>query len=380
MNKKMRELKSKIMALREKAGKLFEDGKCDEADEIIEGEIKNLEKQYTVAEKLYKYDQENVTDEKIEDLKKEKSADGYKAIAKMMQNKNLTDVENALVVESESGTDSGVNYLIPQDIQTDIRELRRSYKSAKNLVNVIPVNTLFGSTNFDTEDSSELSDFDDGTEIAESENPKFKKVDWKIKFKGKIIYISNILLGNERASLLSYINKWFVKKAVRTENKDIFKQLINDKEANECKGLLALKSLMNTKLDPGCLIGACIVTNQSGFDEMDKETDEVGRPMLQPNPANSTQKLFNGLPIEVFSDKELKIDGLEKGNPVFVGDLKNGIDFYDRENLEFAISEHYAFNKNLNALRVMEGYDVKQTDKESYLYINFQPKEVVPEA
>lgn len=44
----------------------------------------------------------------------------------------------------------------------------------------------------------------------------------------------------------------------------------------------------------------------------------------------------------------------------------------DRESLDFATSEHFAFNKNQTTLRVMEGYDVVETDKNAYEYLSFE--------
>jgi len=378
MNKKMREIKNQIIELNDKANKYLDSKKLDKAEDVIK-EIENLEREYVIAEKLENNNKAKITEEEIQDTLQKKKEDGFKAIAKFMKGQKLTEVENALIVESDSTSENGTNYLIPEDVQVAIRELRRSYKSAKNLVNVIPVTTLSGSTNFEKEDDGFLDDFEDGSTLNESNDPKFDKKSWKIKYKGKLIYISNILLGNEKAQLLSYLNKWFVRKAVRTENRDIFNTLKKDKTAIECKGLLSIKSNMNKGIDTSCLIGASIVTNQTGFDIMDSEVDKNGRPMLQPNPTDATKKMFNGYPIEVFSDAELK--NISEGKaPVFIGNLINGCDFMDREKIEFAVSEHFAFNKNQNTMRVMEGYDVVGTDKDSYLYIVLSAKDEVPAA
>ena len=378
MNKRMREIKNKIIELNDKANEFLNSKKLDEAEETIK-EINDLEREYVIAEKLEKSNKEKITEEEIQNTLQKKKEDGFKAIAKFMKGQKLTEAENALIVESDSTSENGTNYLIPEDVQVAIRELKRSYKSAKNLVNVIPVTTLSGSTNFEKEDDGLLDDFEDGSTLNESNNPKFDKKSWKIKYKGKLIYISNILLGNEKAQLLSYLNKWFVRKAVRTENKDIFDALKFGKTAIECKGALEIKSKMNLKLDPSCLIGASIVTNQTGFDIMDSEVDKNGRPMLQPNPTDSTKKMFNGYPIEVFSDAELK--NISEGKaPMFIGNFVNGCDFMDREKVEFAVSEHFAFDKNQNTMRVMEGYDVVGTDKDSYLFITLTAKDEVPVA
>ena len=56
---------------------------------------------------------------------------------------------------------------------------------------------------------------------------------------------------------------------------------------------------------------------------------------------------------------------------MFVGATDAGCDFMDKDGLEFATSEHYAFNKNQTTLRVLEGYDTVQTDVNAYSYISY---------
>jgi HK97 family phage major capsid protein len=113
-----------------------------------------------------------------------------------------------------------------------------------------------------------------------------------------------------------------------------------------------------------------IVTNQSGFAALDEEEDKDGRPELQPNPTHPTEKLFQGLPVKVFPDAQLpNID--DTHYPVIYGDVKAGATFVEHEDLEFAISEHFLFNKNQNCLRVIEGFDVMSTDTGAYIYGSF---------
>ena len=50
---------------------------------------------------------------------------------------------------------------------------------------------------------------------------KFGKSTYKVKTKGVLIPISKQLLADEKANLLSYIDRHFAKRAVRTENKAI---------------------------------------------------------------------------------------------------------------------------------------------------------------
>lgn len=305
-------------------------------------------------------------------------ASGLKAMLKMLRGQKLDEEEQPLIQKTLITGDnavSGENYLVPQDVKTEIREMRRSYKSAKDFVNVVETDALTGSTNFEAGSPVGLTDFDDGDEIPHEDNPTFIQKKFTIGFRGKLIPISRVL-GKLVSGLMSYLNRWFVRNAIISENRKIFSVLQSNYNGGTPKaitGLAGLKSSINKDLDPDCLIGGVIITNQSGFDAMDQETDDMGRPMLQPNPADPTRKLFQGLPIEVFADHQLaNID--DTHFPVIFGNTKAGCDFMEYGDLLFEISEHYLFNKNQNCLRVIEGFDVVSTDNAAYVYGSFEAK------
>jgi HK97 family phage major capsid protein len=189
------------------------------------------------------------------------------------------------------------------------------------------------------------------------------------------VFITAVDAGSpaEKAGLLGYINRWFLRSAVLTENEAIFAALktgYNAGTPNAVAGWKALKKSINVDLDPSCKLQGIIVTNQSGFACLDEEEDANGRPILQVNPANPTEKLFQGLPVHVFPDAQLpNIDGTHF--PVFYGDTKAGATFVEHQALEFATSEHFGFNKNMNYMRVIEGFDVMSTDTTAYIYGSF---------
>lgn len=360
MNKKMRELLAKIKEKNLQARKFQNEGKVAEAKQLID-EINDLKMSYENEKALFEMEKEQVPD----DPKNATKANGFKAMAKKAFKKGLTEAENALVIGT-NGTD-GENYLVPEDVDTTIRELRKTYKSAKDLVTVIPTSALSGSFVFENGVPTGLADFEDGSAIAEETNPKFKQKKFNITYKGKLFPVSNILLESEDAGLTTYLNNWFVKNAIISENKDIFDTWKQDKTAKAIKGLNELKSSINTDVDPSALIGAVIVTNQTGFNIMDCETDAVGKPMLKEDYANPTQKLFQGLPIVVFPDAQLP--NVKAGQaPIFYGNLKAGCYFMDKKGYKFATSADYKFNMNMTTMRVMEGYGTLQGDETAYIY------------
>lgn len=369
MNKKMRELQAAIAAKHaEVKGYMDADTKDLEKAEQALAEADQLQKEFDIEAKLFEATKDAAP---VEPPKDEKEANGFKAIAKMIKGKMLNDKEKALI--SGEGATAGENYLVPEDVRAAIIELRKSYKSAKNLVTVVQTDSLAGSVNFEKGTAAGLTEFEDGDVIAEDTTPAFELKKFAIKWFGKIIPVSRILLGAEKAGLMAYLDRWFVKNAVLSENAKIFetmKEGYNGGTAKALNGWKAFKKSINADLDPACLTDGVIITNQSGFAALDEEEDKDGRPVLQPNPANPTQKLFQGLPIEVFADAQLpNIDGTHF--PMIYGSAKAGCYFVEHQALEFAASEHANFSKNQNTLRVIEGFDVMAADTSAYIYGSF---------
>lgn len=371
MNKKMRELQAKIAQKSEEAKALLEgENKNLEAAEALLDEIDALQKEFDIEERMEKASKAGVPADPTPAAEPTKVS-GFKAMAKLLTKKFLNDEEKALI--TGEGAADGENLLIPEDVKAEINELRKTYKSAKHLVTVETTDALAGSVNYEDGAPAGLVEFEDGADIAEETNPKFVAKKFAIKHFGKLIPISRILLGAEKAGIMGYINRWFLRNAIITENNSIFETLkagYNGGTPKTITGWKALKKSITVDLDPSCLIDGVIVTNQSGFACLDEEEDKDGRPVLQPNPANPTEKLFQGLRIEVYPDAQLP-NVNSTHFPMIYGSTKAGATFVEHKALEFNVSEHYLFGKNQNCLRVVEGFDVMSTDTSAYIYGSF---------
>lgn len=368
MNKRMRELQQQI-AQKAAEAKGYTEGESKDiakAQALLD-EIGELEKELNVLDALDKRNKSDVPTDPVPGS--EKKANGFTMLAKMLHRKSLDETEKAALV-SGTNSENGETYLVPEDVRAEINELRKSYVSAKPLVNVSYTDALAGSETYESGNPTGLTDFDDGDAIAEEDGIKWVLKKFTIAFKGKLIPVSRILLGAAKASLMNYLNRWFVKNAVISENAKIFDTLktgYNEGTPKALTGWKALKKSINKDLDPSCKIDGVIITNQSGWTYLDEEEDKNGRPILQPNPANATEKLFQNMVVHVFPDAQLpNIDATHA--PVIYGSTKAGCTFVEHQALEFAISEHYLFNKNQNCLRVIEGFDAMSTDTDAYIY------------
>lgn len=371
MNKRIRELQAKIAAQAEVVKGYTAEGEgrdLDKAEEAL-NQLDALKRELDIETRAAEAAKAQAP---AGDPGHAGKVDGFKMIAKMMHKRALDEKEKAALVSGTNDT-NGATYLVPEDVKAEINELRKTYVSAKHLVNVDTTDALAGSVNYEDGVPTGLIDFEDGDAIPEEDGVKFALKRFAIKWKGKLIPVSRILLGSAKAGLMNYLDRWFVKNAILSENAAIFATLkagYNGGTPKAVAGWKELKKSITKDLDPSCKLDGVIITNQSGFACLDEEEFSDGHPVLKDNPTHVTEKMFQSLPIYVFPDAQLpNID--ETHFPMIYGSTKAGATFVEHENLEFAISEHFFFNKNQNCLRVIEGFDVMGTDTSAYVYGSF---------
>nr|DAW63437.1 MAG TPA: major capsid protein [Caudoviricetes sp.] len=385
MNKKMTELQEALRVKRREAELAMNAGDTQKAEALVT-EAEGLAHDYDTAKRLYELERAEALQEHAETPKKALTPDGWEVLAKFARGGRLTEEEEALIAPTAlrkaltTGDSNGSDYLIPEDVEIGIRELRKSYQSALDLVTVIPTESMTGSFTFEKGAPTELSSLTDGNAITVATDPSFVQKTWTIGLYASIIPISNVLAGAERAGLMAYINHWFLRRAILTENKAIFGALKTPKASDikTISGWKPLRKSLNVDLDPSCLIDAVIVTNQTGYNLLDTEVDNDGRPLLTDSISNPGAKLFNGIPVRVFADGMLPNTTTTSGDapsqtttttaPFIYGSLKSGLYFIRKNGLGMASSEHYLFNKNQLALRMIEGFATVSADAGAYCY------------
>lgn len=231
------------------------------------------------------------------------------------------------------GEDGG--FLVPEDIDHQINELRRTLNPLAPLFGAENVSTNSGWRVMDSAPTTGMIAVDEMGEIQQGEQPSFSRVLYKLTKYAMFLPVSNELASDEVANLFAYLSRWFAKKAVITENGLLLGALgglvAQDVAAgDEIKGI---KTALNVALDPAISLTAGILTNQSGFNALDCLTDETGRPLLNPDPKTGTPKMANGRTIHVVSDAVLKNTGGSKA-PLYIGDMKQYATLFKRNPLE----------------------------------------------
>ena len=382
MNKKLIELRRNLTAKLKEARELIDAGKIEEGQKATQ-EAQEIKDEIVLEEQVAELENTITEDSNITEVKEtrstKKKVESRTALVHYLQGKRLTAEEREILVETTTPGEgqNSMAVIVPQDIFTEINELKRQYKSLKQYTDVQATGTNSGSFVFEPGDTIEpFVDVDEGTEISELTSPKMRQQKFAITDKGGILPISNTLLSDEAGGLMKYIMKWIARKSTVTDNVKILNVLKDNGIQLEASSPEDVKTAMNTRLDPELLNSAVIITNQNGFNIMDNWRDAVGRPILQDHPTEKTKKTFGGVTIEVFSNRT--ISDVEGASPVYIGNLEEAIKFMDREQLAIAVSTEAGFTKNLTLVRALQRDDVEPKDLDAYLNISLTAPEEQP--
>jgi len=359
MNKELLELLAQIDAKKAEAKNLLVENKIEEA-KASKKELEDLQAKFDIAKDLY--DEEKT---KIENKKLENKPENDEK--KTFINGVRTKFKNAM----SEGTNADGGYTVPQDIQTKINELRQSKDALQTLITVEPVSTLSGSRVFKAR--SQQTGFaevaENGT-ITEKSTPQFTNLPYSVKKYAGFFKVTNELFKDSDQAIESTLVNWIGNESRVTRNKLILAEL-----AKKSKTAIAdvddVKDTLNVTLDPAFRYTSSIVTNQDGFNWLDKQKDTDGNYLLQPSVTSPTGKQLFGVPVVMVSNKDLPNDttsGVKA--PFIIGDLKEAVVMFDRETLSIVSSNTAmdAFETDVTLWRAIEREQVLTRDAEAFVY------------
>ncbi len=221
---------------------------------------------------------------------------------------------------SPAGTDGG--FLVPEDINQSINELKRTLNPMAQLFNQETVSAPTGWRVYDTAPTKGLVDVNEMGEINDHDDqPAFGKVSYTTSKKALILPVSNELMTDNVANLFAYLSRWFAKKLVITENNLLIAALRTlTAKSIASDPLKGIKSALNVDLDPAISAVATIICNQTGMDILDNLLDNNDRPLLQPDPTNATTLRVKGRPIHTVTDATM--GNVTNTTDLFIGDGK----------------------------------------------------------
>lgn len=249
---------------------------------------------------------------------------------------------------STPGEDGG--FLVPEEIDHAIHEYSRAVMPLADLFGQMTVNSNSGWFPVATNPSKGMTKMgSEVTQITTSEQPEFKRVSYALSTYADWLPISNELASDEVSNLFGYISNFYARKYVLTRN-ELALAALDKLTAGAIKktddALALLKTALNVELDPEISVLSTILTNQSGFNYLDSLKDDNGRPLLMPDPTQSTGYLFKGRPVKVASNavlpnRTVTDTGATKGDyyPIYVGNFEQYATLFTRQALELASTD-----------------------------------------
>ncbi|MCD5036721.1 phage major capsid protein [Enterococcus faecium] len=296
--------------------------------------------------------------------------------------KAMVNGDPAIMATLTSDTDESGNAIgltIPVDVQTTIHTLVRQFDSLQEYVNVEKVTTTSGSRVYEKwSNITPLTalDTEDG-EIPANDDPALYLIKYLIKRYAGISTVTNSLLKDTAENILAWLSKWIAKKVVVTRNTKILAAIDGIKAAQkkDVKDVDGIKDIVNVQLDPAIEATSMFITNQDGFNVLDKVKRADGSYLLQKDVASATGYTFLGKPIKKIASRFLPNKGTQTAPkyPLYIGDLKEAVTLYDRENMSLLTTNigGGAFETDTTKVRVIDRFDVQLVDDEAVVLATF---------
>lgn len=271
-----------------------------------------------------------------------------------------------------SGSDAGLT--IPQDIQTAIHTLVRQYDSLQEYVNVENVTTLTGSRVYEKwTDITGLANIDDEAgKIADIDDPKLSLIKYTIKRYAGISTVTNSLLADSAENILAWLSGWIAKKVVVTRNKAILEAIATlptKPTLTKWDDIIDLQA----KVDPAIKQTSFFLTNTSGFTALKKVKNALGDYLMERDVKSPTGYSIAGFAVKEVADRWLA-NASGGAMPLYFGDLKQAVTLFDRQQMSLLSTNigGGAFETDTTKVRVIDRFDVVQTDGEAFVPASFK--------
>ena len=356
MPKELRELLDQINAKKTEVKNFVAENKIEEAKASKE-ELKSLQDKFDVLYDLYEEEKEN---------NKENSIAEFANAAR-----NGFRVNNKMTIGSKP--DGG--YTVPEDILTSINTYRESKKSLKDLVTVEKVTTSKGSRTFKKRaQQTGFVKVGEGGKIGKGATPQFERLDYEIEKYAGYFPVTNELLADSDANITNTLIQWIGDESRVTANKLIL-NVIKTKAETKLEGLNGIKKALNVTLGSAFKATSKIITNDDGLQYLDTLKDGNGRYILQADPITPMSMWLcagaTKVPVEVIPNSDMPSTGNKA--PFIIGDLKEGIVFWDRQLMSIkmsdiaSIGDLNAFEEDLTLFRAIEREDVTKKDEQAFV-------------
>lgn len=371
MNKKLLELLDKINNKKGEVRSLVDQGKIEEAKAAKE-ELKKLQDEFDILKDLDDTETKDFEDHVNRGKKLDKTKDSVKEFA----NAARRCFRNSM----NEGTAADGGYTVPEDIQTKINERRAAKFSLVDLVDVEVVTTNKGSRTYKKRaQQTGFTKVGEGAKIPAGNTPQFERVGYEIEKYTGYYPVTNELLEDSDANITDALIIWIGDESRVTRNR-IIRDVIKEKEETAIASLDDIKKILNVTLGQAFKPTSKVITNDDGLQWLDTLKNDKGEYLLQPSPSNPMDSVLcagaTRVPVKVIPNGDMPSDTATKGNrkiPMIIGDLKEGIKFWDRKKTTLTTSNTAvagtlnAFEEDLTIFRAIEREDCKTKDDAAFV-------------
>lgn len=366
--KKIDELKQELETMKNEAQNFISNKEVDKAKDKME-EIKQQKVLIEAQEALDKEEMEAL-ERKNQKIKQENpvSVDSIKNFAAAAR----SGFRNSM----NEGTNEDGGYTVPEDIQTNIEKYREAKESLINLVKVVPVAREKGQRTFKKRaEQTGFTKVGEGGKIPAKDTPKFSRLSYEISKYAGYFPITNELLDDTDQNLVAILTEWIGDESRVTRNKLII-SAIKTKTETTFSNMDDVKKAINVTLGSKFKNTSVIITNDDGFQYLDTLKNSDGDYLIQKNVPEGTPHRLFGLNLKVVPNEDMPSDtsvNAKRKIPIIIGDLKEGIVFFDRKKMSIRSSDIAsvtglnAFEEDLTLYRAIEREDVKVRDEMAFV-------------
>ena len=371
MNKKLLELLDKINNKKVEVRSLVDQGKIEEA-KAAKNELKKLQDEFDILKDIDDTAVTNLENNTNKGVNLNQKKDSVKEFADAAR-KGFRNSMN-------EGTAADGGYTVPEDIQTRINERRAAKFSLVDLVDVEVVTTNKGSRTYKKRaQQTGFTKVGEGAKIPAGNTPQFERVGYEIEKYTGYYPVTNELLEDSDANIADALIIWIGDESRVTRNR-IIRDVIKEKEETAIASLDDIKKILNVTLGQAFKPTSKVVTNDDGLQWLDTLKNDKGEYLLQPSPSNPMDPVLcagaTRVPVKVIPNGDMPSDTATKGNrkiPMIIGDLKEGIKFWDRMKTTLTTSNTAvagtlnAFEEDLTLFRAIEREDCKTKDDAAFV-------------
>lgn len=306
--------------------------------------------------------------------------EAYKEIFTKVLRNNVTNEDRKMLEDLEkraqdvptatpylqSKQDANGGFIVPKDVSTQINEYKRTEQfDLSTLIDVVQTSFTSGSRVFEKlAAQTAFANIDEWDKIGDIAAPEFEQKTYSMKSYAGILPIPRQLLQDTNAALMAHLAKFIARKSVFTRNVKILEVLGTlVKRAKAVAVTDDLKDILNVELDGVFANNATIITNQDGYNWLDKCKDENGNYLMQRDVVNGTGYTIFGHRVVVVPNSTLASTG--KKAPLYIGDLKEAVKLFDRGVYEITGTDigGQSFQRNSYDIRIIDRFEVQKWDE-----------------